>query len=256
MRTPNASLKVFSVMIALAASTQAGAVDGDVLISQAKINAGGITPGDAPGFPATLSRPGRYKLSGNLTVPNGAVGIEVTQDDVVVDLNGFTISSNRPGQAMGGLFVRDGDRTWVANGTITGFQSYGVYLAGGAFAVVENMRIVSSGGPLYGAVYTGHQARIRNNTIVNSNSGGIVDCVECLVERNIITGSTHYGIGFRGGQVIDSVIADNKGLALSVSTLPDKAGYGGNILYRNNGGGPQVNGGYQLHPNVCSPNCP
>ena len=35
----------------------AGAVDGEVLISQSKANAGGITPGDAPGFPVTLNDP-------------------------------------------------------------------------------------------------------------------------------------------------------------------------------------------------------
>jgi hypothetical protein len=39
-----------------------------VLINQAAAKAGGITPGDDPGFPATLSLPGRHKLTGNLKV--------------------------------------------------------------------------------------------------------------------------------------------------------------------------------------------
>ena len=50
-------------------SVSASAVDGEVLINQAKVNVGGITPGDTAGFPANLSRPGRYKLTGNLKVP-------------------------------------------------------------------------------------------------------------------------------------------------------------------------------------------
>jgi hypothetical protein len=70
----------------------AAAIDGEILIDQTKVNAGAITPGDAPGFPATLGRSGRYKLTGNLAVPAGQDGIEVAADNVAIDLNGFTIS--------------------------------------------------------------------------------------------------------------------------------------------------------------------
>src|SRR6188508_2715671 len=111
-----------------AAVSPALAVDGEILINQAKVNAGGITPGDTAGFPATLSRPGRYKLSGNLAVPAGAIGVEVTASDVTVDLNGFTIRSASPGQSGDGVFGSPGsaNRLRVMNGTITGFGSFGV----------------------------------------------------------------------------------------------------------------------------------
>jgi hypothetical protein len=72
-------------LVALSAS-HAAAVDGEILIDQARVNAGGITPDDAPGFPATLSRPGRYKLTGNLNVPADLNGIEVTQHNVTIAL--------------------------------------------------------------------------------------------------------------------------------------------------------------------------
>jgi len=39
----------------------AAAVEGEILINQAKVNAGGITPGDTAGFPATISRAGPLK---------------------------------------------------------------------------------------------------------------------------------------------------------------------------------------------------
>src|SRR6188508_1383609 len=102
-----------------AAVSPALAVDGEILISQAKVNAGGITPGDSAGFPATLSRPGRYKLSGNLAVPVNQSGIQITTTDVTLDLNGFTISSNPPGQAVTGVSssaLTGGVR--VINGTV------------------------------------------------------------------------------------------------------------------------------------------
>jgi hypothetical protein len=78
----------------------AAAVDGEVLINQAEVNAGGIGPGDGAGFPATLSRSGRYKLTGNLKVPAGKNGIVVTAHDVTIDLNGFTITSAPPGAGV------------------------------------------------------------------------------------------------------------------------------------------------------------
>src|SRR5882724_6466568 len=67
------------------------AVDGVVLINQAAALAGNVTPGDMPGFPVTISAPGSYRLSGNLTVPNAnTTAIELTADNVSIDLNGFS----------------------------------------------------------------------------------------------------------------------------------------------------------------------
>src|SRR6266446_3470936 len=68
------------------------AVDGVVLIDQNRALAGGVTPGDTPGFPVTISLAGSYRLSGNLTVPNAnTTAILITADNVTIDLNGFSI---------------------------------------------------------------------------------------------------------------------------------------------------------------------
>src|SRR5438128_1949460 len=67
------------------------AVDGVILIDQNRALAGNLTPGDGPGFPVTISQPGSYGLSSNLTVPLGNHGIEITADGVTLDLNGFGI---------------------------------------------------------------------------------------------------------------------------------------------------------------------
>ena len=48
-----------------------------VVITQAKALAGNVTPGDAAGFPVTLSQPGAYILGSNLTVTGGKHGIQV-----------------------------------------------------------------------------------------------------------------------------------------------------------------------------------
>src|SRR5690348_11736797 len=119
------------------------AVDGEILISQGKVNAGGITPGDTAGFPATLSKPGHYKLSGNLSAPAQQNAIEVTTADVTIDLNGFTISSATPSQAASGIVALvGGGLLRVMNGTITGFSGSGVDKSPGR-AVIENMRLLA-----------------------------------------------------------------------------------------------------------------
>ena len=256
-----ASAAALSTCALLFWAAPAVAADGEILINQGRVNSGAITPGDGPGFPALLSRPGRYKLNGNLRVPADQNGIEVTASDVTIDLNGFAIISDPPRAASGGVFIRDGDRVRVINGTLSDFKDFGIYLAGGVVPAVENMRIIACGGIFYGALYSGRQARIRNNTIVNSTTTAIVDCIDCLIEQNLITGGVRDGISQRGGAAIGNVIVGNDRFGIEVSTLPAKAGYGLNILVGNNSagfnGGTQVLGaGFQLHPNVCEPNCP
>jgi hypothetical protein len=61
------------------------AVDGVTLINQSIVTAAG-------GFPYTITQPGSYKLSGNLSVPTGLTAIYITVPKVTIDLNGFSIT--------------------------------------------------------------------------------------------------------------------------------------------------------------------
>src|SRR5436190_432567 len=68
------------------------AVDGIILIDQNRALAGGVTPGDAPGFPVTISQRGSYRLASDLIVPNAnTTAIVVNANNVTIDLNGFSI---------------------------------------------------------------------------------------------------------------------------------------------------------------------
>ena len=68
--------------LGLALASRAVAVDGVIEINTAKALAGGVTTGDTPGFPVTISESGSYRLTGNLTVsggdPSTTSGIVVT----------------------------------------------------------------------------------------------------------------------------------------------------------------------------------
>jgi hypothetical protein len=89
MKRPN---RLAVIALTLGLPLTALAVDGVVLIDQNKAMAGNITPGDAPGFPVSITQSGSYRLDGNLTVPAGTNGIEILASNVFLDLNGFTIS--------------------------------------------------------------------------------------------------------------------------------------------------------------------
>jgi hypothetical protein len=80
----------------LAGSRLALAADGVVEINQQKALAGGVGPGDEPGFPVTLSEPGKYRLTADLSVPRDANGIEIAADGLTLDLGGFTLSGGEP----------------------------------------------------------------------------------------------------------------------------------------------------------------
>lgn len=87
-------------ILVLAVAAAAPAAFAQTTIDQNKALAGNVTPGDTPGFPITISQPGSYRLTGNLTVPASADGIVITGENVTLDLNGFTIRG--PGTCIKG----------------------------------------------------------------------------------------------------------------------------------------------------------
>src|SRR5882724_9211008 len=98
IRIPTAALIACGVFFA----APAAAVDGAIQITQAKALAGNVTPGDAAGFPVTITVPGSYVLAGNLEVPVSKTGIVVNATEVSIDLNGFRINGRR-GSAGAGI---------------------------------------------------------------------------------------------------------------------------------------------------------
>src|SRR4051794_34078108 len=91
---------LFSILVlsALTFSAAAQVTDqyGVILIDQQHAQVSGIGPGDGSGFPVTISQPGSYKLTSNLTVASPTSnGIVIQADNVTLDLNGFSISGPR-----------------------------------------------------------------------------------------------------------------------------------------------------------------
>lgn len=240
------------MILALAAlsAIPATALDGEILINQAKANDGGITPDDNPGYPITISRSGKYKLIGNLNVPADKNGFNVTANNVTIDLNGFRIAGGKVGINMPN---RDG--LTLMNGTIRNAASHGIVAR--SFAIVQDMQIANNGGM---GIKLDNNGRVLRSTISGSNSVNIYCISKCLIASNVVTGSvTESAIGLfttAGGHlVLGNVIANNTGFAIYAEGM---TGFANNTITGNGTfNGSSLNGNVNaVHPNFCQPACP
>lgn len=177
--------------------TPAIADDGTYEISPLCV-ATGCFDGDGPGFPVTISRPGRYVLTGNLDVrneptPENATGISVSgSNHVSIDLNGFEIrgpvscagqplSCSPTGGAGDGVAGSNSVNVTVQNGSITGMGRYGVLCASnGSRCRVDGLTLSQNGadgltgGPNWVTV-TNTKALSNGGTGLNMSLGAVRD---------------------------------------------------------------------------------
>jgi parallel beta-helix repeat protein len=182
-------------------------MDGAILINQAKVLAGSVTPGDTPGFPVTISKPGNYTLSGNLTVPRGGVnGIVLKTSNVTINLNGFQISS-KPGTgepAGSGITDNNASRKCITvrNGTIVGCQ-FGVNLSQSQ-AVVEGVQTSC----VLGGISAGPYSSVKNNIVEFAVGIGVGD--SSIVSGNIVSHCDMFSLSAGSGCIVcDNVVNDN-----------------------------------------------
>lgn len=218
MPTP---LRLFPVLLLLAVSLPAGAVDGAIEINQARALAGGVTTSDAPGFPVSLLQSGSYVLTGNLTVPDANTNaIEVFADNATIDFAGFgiygpafcvenagAVSCSNGGTGVGVLattFPNEADGTVVKNGTISGMGDYGVRLLQRSH--VDNMLIENC----YGSpIQIEDDSLVTDSRILLSGGVGIyVPSGVVNIQGNRIAkigGATHLGATATGGNTCDDL---------------------------------------------------
>ncbi|HEX4826211.1 MAG TPA: right-handed parallel beta-helix repeat-containing protein [Candidatus Polarisedimenticolaceae bacterium] len=218
-------------LLALAATLVAAypvlAVDGVIEINQSRALAGGITPGDGPGFPVQISVSGSYRLTSDLNGAAGFDGIDVAADNVTIDLNGFTIYG-LAGGITDGISLGVSKNVEIKNGTVRGFTRDGIFTAAASqFIRVINVRVI--GNLTFGIDLEGQGNTIEGCTALNSNTGMRA---------------------FDGSLVTDSVARGNSSFGL---VLNGPSGYRSCVFTSNNGGdaNPQVSGGFQLGTNVC-----
>ena len=266
------------VFIAAAAliPAHALAVDGVVLIDQNRALAGSITPGDAAGFPVTISQPGSYRLSGNLTVPDqNTTAILITASHVTIDLNGFAIlgptdcSGNLNPCAAAGTgrgiatpgtpFLSGGNvpvfNVTIRNGTVQGMGDLGIFLQGDSH-LVEQMHVRSNGngGILIESSQDAGTSIVQNNTLqrngrsadANAARNGI-QVLRGAVRNNVVDASGTSGINVSIGSVSYNVSTRN---AFGGVNLGSGTSYVGNV-FRDNAPQDVLGGGINQGQNLC-----
>ncbi len=172
-------------LVLLATGGSAWAVDGVVEINAARVAAGGITPGDTPGFPATLSESGSYRLTGSLVVQGGGPAIKIDASRVTLDLGGFELRCSPEGSCGAGHGI-DGslaDNVRISSGTVRGFGNSGIFIDDGARVENVNVRNNADAGVAVGvgSIIAGVIASLNGSDGINA---GINSTVRDSVARN------------------------------------------------------------------------
>lgn len=213
------------------------AVDGVIEINHARALAGGVTPGDEPGYPVTLNQSGSYRLTGNLTMPDkDTTGISAFGDDIVIDLNGFAIKGPNLcavapdgltcGQNGLGLGVHlQGSRGAVRNGIVSGTGSDGVKVHN--YTSVEHLQVSHVGGN--GIDATGEGNHIRATTIAYARNHGIDAGDLGIVSGNAIVRAGN--IGIHNGTGANLLVSGNTVLSYGDALYcGNQMAYAGNVL--------------------------
>lgn len=192
---------------------------------------------DTPGFPVGIWVSGSYRLTSNLNVPNGAIGILLNTSDVTLDLGGFTIQgptvctgsglglacSPVTVGAHGVAAVLGTARFTLLNGTVRGMPGAGVEFLGSSMVFASGLTVTGNAG---GGLRISDGRVTKCNVFLNQGDGVTVSAG--LVDATRSEGNERFG-----GHFYD---APTVGLARNV--------FAGNGLV-------QLNGGTGLAGNRC-----
>lgn len=224
---------VSTALFALVANSAAFAADGVFQISQTCASFGCFT-GDSGGLPVTITQPGSYLLTSNVTANTAEeIVITVSADDVTINLNGFAILG--PITCGGSPTACSAQSSSVNTGT-------GVRASGVERLTVHNGRVVGVGG--YGIHVPGaNSAAVYDVTLAENGRGGLV------IQRGIVhdvvselNGGAGISTTFGTVHVRDSVVRGNLGFGLGAG------GYCSGLVSENNTSGTNC---IALGPNQC-----
>jgi hypothetical protein len=228
----------FAFLVCALASVPASAGDGVIEINAAAAQRGGVTTGDTPGFPVTLSKSGSYRLTGDLVSSSKAVSlIDITADGVSLDLNGFTVGACLGGGVCGtgtaDAITAGGQSLAHIHGGVVRGAGYAC-VRGGTRAVIEDLRISGCDGD---GIVTGSHARIARVHVSDVEEQGVDVQIGSVLQDSIVTGSGSYGVTvYFSALVVDSLIDNNAGaIGATGFSGATKGGYRGCVITRNAG---------------------
>jgi hypothetical protein len=191
------------------AALESRASDGVIEINHARALAGGVTPGDGPGYPVTITGPGSYILTGELTPAAGQRGITMNGSQITLDLNGFGIRGTAvctgfpvtscTGHGGEGIYAGDSSASEIVvrNGTVQGMNE-GMYIAGSASTIED---VAAIGNSVYG-ISVGDRNSVRNCRVGSNGLGGIYGGAGVEVLESEVHGNRRFGIQIGSGSIV------------------------------------------------------
>jgi hypothetical protein len=194
------------LLILLALAGPAVARDGVLEINQTCAAETGCFAGDTPGFPITITAPGSYVLTSDLTVGAETDALVLAADDITLDLNGFAIRGpstcvaglcpigegdgiSRPGGAMA-----PGNRANVSFGTVSGFT--GTCLSLGTDSAVTGVLVRNCG---FRGINVTQRSLVTGNRVLLTGLEGIALGDGSAFSNNVVTNT---GMGGGGNAAI------------------------------------------------------
>lgn len=154
------------------------------------------TPGDATTL-FTISQPGSYYLTSNVTGSASKTGIRITVSDVTVDLNGFALLGN--GAGANGVSVSGGmSRIVIRNGKMTGWPFTAILASNSPNVVIENIAATCT--TTASGFSVGERGIVRGCT-VDSAGVGVTAGSNSLVADCNIAGIAGQGVTSSSGAV-------------------------------------------------------
>ena len=160
-------------------------------------------------LPYTISTPGSYYLTGDLTLTSTTVpGITVNADNVTIDLMGYSLIG--PGSGPNhGIYMHGRSNVEVRNGTVRDFGRHGIYeassTAGKGHRVIA-VRAISNGDDGFCLLGSGHL--VKDCTAVGNGDDGII-----VGAGTTVTGNTAYKNQGNGIQAtVGCTVTDNSAL--------------------------------------------
>lgn len=178
------------------------------------------TPISGP-LPITISSPGSYYLTTNLTGLSGFSGITISANEVTLDLNGFTLFGV-PGAGGGVVIGNNYTNITIRDGSLTGWPSEGVngYTYGYPRNVIYEHLTISGNGS--GGIAAEATSIIRDCLILNNAGDGIYS-VGSLITGCVVRDNSNNGMNISGSTVHSCVVHFNHqyGITADHSTVAD-----------------------------------
>jgi hypothetical protein len=220
----------------LLSSGRAHAVDGVLEINQTCATVSGCFAGDPAGYPIEIVSPGSFRLTSNLILPDpNTTGILVQDNDVTIDLNGFSI-------------IRVGCAGAVASCAPAGGVGDGVNAVGFRRTTVTNGSVIGMGGD---GVELGESSQVTKLQASWNRGDGIDVSGESIIAGNTAFENEGDGIETSGSVVVDNAVVGNglNGIVSGIGSVIEN-----NRIERNGAAGLRETGGATIRGNAVRDN--